>query len=61
MSIMDIFKSNDEVIVKVGKSKGPTHLSVPITVGDIKNGIVYDATGYKNEIVLFLRKNKEDK
>ena len=61
MGIMDIFKSNDEVIVKVGKSKGPISFSVPITVGDIKRGVVYDTAGYKNEIVLFLRKNKADR
>ena len=61
MSFLDLFKSENEIVVQTGKSKGPTSLPVQITVGDIKKGIVYDATGYKNEIVLFLRKNKADR
>ena len=62
MSILDLFKSNsDEVIVKETRSKGPNRWPLKITVGDIKKGIVYDGSGYKNEIVLFLRKNKEDR
>ena len=61
MSILDLFKSNDEIVVKEGRSKGPNKLPVRITVGDIKKGIIYDDAGYKNEIVLFLRKNKEDR
>lgn len=61
MGILDLFKSDNEVVVKMGRSKGPTHSSVSITVGDIKKGIVYDSAGYKNEIVLFLRKNKADR
>jgi len=61
MSFLDLFKSENEIVVQIGKSKGPTPLPVQITVGDIKKGVVYDATGYKNEIVLFLRKNKADR
>ena len=64
MRFIDIFRPKlfeDDVLVTVGKSKGPTPMSVSITVGDIKRGMVYDEAGYKNEIVLFLRKNKADK
>ena len=53
--------STDQVVVKIGKSKGPGKQPMPITVGDIKRGTVVDDTGYENEIVLFLRKNKADK
>jgi len=51
----------NSTVVKTLKSKGTTKTAVPITVGDIKNGIVVDAYGYKNEVVLFLRKNKKDR
>ena len=61
MGFLDLFKPDDAIVVHTGKSKGPSRSSVPITVGDIKKGFVYDTMGYKNEIVLFLRKNKEDK
>ena len=64
MSFFDIFKPKlfeDDVFVIQGKSKGPLPTAIPITVGDIKRGYVYDRAGYKNEIVLFLRKNKTDK
>ena len=53
-------KSN-RTVVKTLKSKGSTKMIVPITVGDIKAGIAIDAHGYKNEVVLFLRKNKKDR
>jgi len=61
VGLLDLFKSDDDVVVRTERSKGPTRLTVKITVGDIKKGIVYDATGYKNEIVFFLRKNKGDR
>ena len=62
MGLFDVFKADtDKVVVHTGRSKGPSRIPVIIAVGDIKKGIVYDAAGYKNEIVLFLRKNKEDK
>tara|TARA_R110000765_G_scaffold232507_4_gene335832 strand:+ start:3754 stop:3948 length:195 start_codon:yes stop_codon:yes gene_type:complete len=56
----DIDKENSTV-VKTLKSKGTNKKAIPITVGDIKNGIVVDAHGYENEVVLFLRKNKKDR
>jgi len=61
MGLLDLFKTDNDIVVHIGKSIGPSRIPVNITVGDIKKGVVYDATGYKNEIVLFLRKNKEDK
>ena len=51
----------NSIVVKSLTSKGTTKKAVPITVGDIKNGIAVDAYGYKNEVVLFLRKNKKDR
>ena len=51
----------NKTVVKTLKSKGTTKTAVPITIGDIKNGIVVDAYGYRNEVVLFLRKNKQDR
>ena len=51
----------NKTVVKTLKSKGTTKTVIPITVGDIKNGIVVDSYGYKNEVVLFLRKNKKDR
>ena len=61
MKFLDLFKSDNDIVVHTGKSKGPSCFPVHITVGDIKKGFVHDSVGYKNEIVLFLRKNKEDK
>ena len=51
----------NKTVVKTLNSKGTTKAAVPITVGDIKDGIVVDEYGYKNEVVLFLRKNKKDR
>ena len=51
----------NKIIVKMLTSKGTQKPPIPITVGDIKNGIAIDAYGYKNEVVLFLRKNKKDR
>jgi len=56
----NVDKSN-RTVVKTLKSKGSTKTAVPITIGDIKSGIAIDAYGYKNEVVLFLRKNKKDR
>jgi|LULT01.1.fsa_nt_gb hypothetical protein len=64
MSILDYLDVRyyvNKSIVKTGRSKGPGRPATPITVGDIKRGIVTDENGYDNEIVLFLRKNKADK
>ena len=51
----------NKTVVKTLKSKGSTKTAIPITIGDIRNGIAVDAYGYKNEVVLFLRKNKQDR
>ena len=60
-----LFNNNVErvnsTVVKTLRSKGSSKMSVPVTVGDIQSGIVIDAYGYKNEVVLFLRKNKKDR
>ena len=49
------------IVVKTLKSKGTSKQRIPITVGDIKNGIALDGYGYPNEVVLFLRLNKRDR
>ena len=54
-------KSNDRVFIKHIKSKGPGGPLVALTVADVRKGYIVDFDGYKNEIVLFLRKNKEDR
>lgn len=51
----------NEIIVKTLKSKGRSKTPVNVTIGDIKQGIAVDPNGYKNEVVLFLRKNKKDR
>ena len=51
----------DSIVVKTGRSKGPGKPSVAITVGDIRNGSVSDSSGYKNEVVLFVRAHKADR
>ena len=62
MSLLDLFKPNpDNIVVKTTTSKGTGKRSVHITVGDIMRGSVIDDTGYVNEVVLFLRKNKKDR
>ena len=53
--------TNDRVFIKHIKSKGPGGSLVALTVADVKKGYIVDFDGYKNEIVLFLRKNKEDR
>jgi len=52
---------NDRVFIKHIKSKGPGGPLVALTVADVRKGYIVDFDGYKNEIVLFLRKNKEDR
>tara|TARA_R110002020_G_scaffold35944_3_gene108199 strand:+ start:403 stop:597 length:195 start_codon:yes stop_codon:yes gene_type:complete len=51
----------NKIVVKSLNSKGTNRKAIPITVGDIKSGIAVDSQGYKNEVVLFLRKNKKDR
>ena len=41
--------------------KGPGGYLVALTVADVNRGYILDADGYKNEIVLFLRKDKKDR
>ena len=59
MGILDWFtEDDDEVIVKSLTSKGIGKEPIEITVGDIRKGRAKDSSGYENEVVLFLRKNK---
>ena len=61
MGLFDFFTPKTDVIVKTVKSKGTKTVPIDVTVADIQNGYVYDTTGYRNEIVLFLRKDKKDR
>ena len=62
LNILDWFTDDgDDVIVKSLASKGTGKEPVNITVQDIRNGIAKDSSGYENEVVLFLRKNKRDR
>ena len=59
MCILDWFTEyEDGVIVKSLTSKGLGKEPMKITVGDIRKGRAKDSSGYENEVVLFLRKNK---
>lgn len=51
--------SDEGIIVRNVKSKGPTAESVGLTVGDIRSGRVTDTAGYTSDVVLFLRKGKK--
>ena len=55
----DHLDAEERIIVKSGRSKGPTSETIPLTVGDIRRGKVIDSTGYTSGVVLFLRKGKE--
>jgi len=66
MGILNWFTSSNgdddsHIIVKSARSKGYGRPIIDITVGDIRKGIVTDENGYRNEVVLFLRKNKKDR
>ena len=62
MGLLSWFKDDENsIVVKTGRSKGPGKPSVAITVGDIRNGSVSASSGYKNEVVLFVRANKADR
>lgn len=61
MGIFNFFTPKTDVVVKTVKSKGTKTVPINVTVGDIQKGYVFDATGYRNEIVLFLRKDKKDR
>ena len=60
-SELDRLHKENAVVVKAMKSKGKSKIAVDVTVGDIKQGIAVDPNGYKNEVVLFFRKNKKDR
>tara|TARA_R110000824_G_C15119006_1_gene667873 strand:- start:527 stop:715 length:189 start_codon:yes stop_codon:yes gene_type:complete len=61
MGLFDIFEPKTNAVVKTVTSKGLTTVPIDVTVGDIQRGFVLDSTGYRNEIVLFLRKDKKDR
>jgi|TARA_A100001391_G_scaffold169255_1_gene130096 hypothetical protein len=63
MGLLDWFGSSDDsnIVVKSTRSKGDGRPMIDITVGDIRKGIATDENGYRNEVVLFLRKNKRDR
>lgn len=61
MGFFGIFTPKTDVIVKTVKSKGDKIVPIEVTVGNIQDGFVWDSTGYRNEIVLFLRKDKKDR
>ena len=63
MGLLDCFGSSDDsnIVVKSTRSKGDGRPMIEITVGDIRKGIATDENGYRNEVVLFLRKNKRDR
>tara|TARA_R100001129_G_scaffold175436_1_gene148470 strand:+ start:2956 stop:3147 length:192 start_codon:yes stop_codon:yes gene_type:complete len=63
MGLLDWFGSSDDsnIVVKSTRSKGDGRPMIEITVGDIRKGIATDENGYRNEVVLFLRKNKRDR
>ena len=63
MGLLDWFGSSDDsnIVVKSTRSKGDGRPMIEITVGDIRKGFATDENGYRNEVVLFLRKNKRDR
>ena len=63
MGLLDWFGSSDDsnIVVKSTRSKGDGRPMIDITVGDIRKGIATDENGSRNEVVLFLRKNKRDR
>jgi len=61
MGLFNMFTPKTATIVKTVKSKGAKTVSIDVTVGNIQDGFVQDSTGYRNEIVLFLRKDKKDR
>ena len=61
MGLLDIFTPKTGIVVKTVSSKGTKTVPIDVTVGNIQDGFVWDSTGYRNEIVLFLRKDKKDR
>ena len=58
MRLFNMFTPKTDIVVKTIKSKGTVTVPINVTVGDIQRGFVDDSTGYRNEIVLFLRKDR---
>jgi len=61
MGLFNMFTPKTDVVVKTVRSKGTKTVPIDVTVGNIQDGFVWDSTGYRNEIVLFLRKDKRDR
>lgn len=59
--IGDPVERRQKTIVKYLKSKGPQDIVIPLTIEDVQQGFVMDSYGYRNEVVLFLRKDKKDR
>ena len=59
--IGDLAERRQKTIVKYLKSKGPQDIMIPLTIEDVQQGFVMDSYGYRNEVVLFLRKDKKDR
>ena len=59
--IGDPVERRQKTIVKYLKSKGPQDIMIPLTIEDVQQGFVMDSYGYRNEVVLFLRKDKKDR
>ena len=57
--IGDPVERRQKTIVKYLKSKGPQDIVIPLTIEDVQQGFVMDSYGYRNEVVLFLRKDKK--
>jgi len=51
----------NNAFIKHFNSKGPRGALVALTVADVRKGYIVDFAGYKNEVVLFLRKNRGDR
>lgn len=54
-------EQKQQFVVKYLQSKGPDNIIVPLTIADVHKGFVLDSHGYRNEVVLFLRKDKKDR
>ena len=59
--IGDPAERRQKTIVKYLQSKGPQNIVIPLTIEDVQQGFVMDSYGYRNEVVLFLRKDKKDR
>ena len=57
----DTADQRQKTVIKYFRSKGPNDVVIPLTIEDVQQGFVLDSSGYKNEVVLFLRKDKKDR